>query len=214
MKVFGCGLNKTGTKTLGQCLQRLGFRHISCRRDLLAHFRAGDLKPVWAVADTHQSFEDWPWPLIYRELHERYGEESRFILTTRVSPDIWLRSLKAHSLKTSPGAHCRLMAYGYNYPHGAEAEHLEIYRRHNEAVRRYFAKYPGQFLDVCWENGDGWGKLCGFLGRAAPDEPFPHANRTKEAAGSPAVRAANLALIERQLAELAGRRGASGDLFS
>ncbi len=29
MKVFGIGLNKTGTTTLGLCLQHWGFRHKS-----------------------------------------------------------------------------------------------------------------------------------------------------------------------------------------
>jgi hypothetical protein len=143
---------------------------------------------------------------MYRELHERYGgADARFILTTRASPELWLESLKTHALKTSPDTHCRLLAYGYNYPQGAEAEHLEIYRRHNEAVRRYFALYPAQFLDVCWENGDGWEKLCGFLGRDVPDEPFPHANRTNDAAIDPAIRRVNLARIEEQRAEISGR---------
>jgi len=29
-------------------------------------------------------------------------------------------------------------------------------------------------LVVCWENGDGWDKLCSFLNKRKPDEPFPH----------------------------------------
>jgi hypothetical protein len=28
-------------------------------------------------------------------------------------------------------------------------------------------------------SGDGWEKLCGFLKRAVPKEPFPHENRTE-----------------------------------
>jgi hypothetical protein len=67
-KVFGVGLNKTGTTTLGVCLRSLGFRHVSCRRDLLESFRNRNLERVFAVADAHDSFADWPWPLMYGEL--------------------------------------------------------------------------------------------------------------------------------------------------
>lgn len=65
-KVFGIGLNKTGTTTLGTCLEGLGHDHVSCRPDLLADWRAGRKDAVFAVTDAHQSFEDWPWPLWHR----------------------------------------------------------------------------------------------------------------------------------------------------
>ena len=162
VKVFGLGLNKTGTSTLGVCFKHFGFRHVSCRPDLLRSYRAGNLAPIWGVADAHDTFEDWPWPLMYRELYERYADCARYILTVRSSPEVWLESLKKHSLRTHPSRHCRMDAYGYNYPHGHEAEHLAAYAKHNAEVRAFFAGCPELFLEVCWENGEGWGPLCSF----------------------------------------------------
>jgi hypothetical protein len=176
-KVIGIGLNKTGTSSLAVCLRQLGYDHLSCRSDLLALYRQGRLDEVFEVMDRHDSFEDWPYPLMYRELAERYPDAS-FILTLRKSPEKWLRSLKRHSLHTHPRQHCRSLAYGYPYPHGAEGEHLEIYRRHNQDVVEFFRARGEQnrLLEVCWESGDGWEELCGFLGCEAPEAPFPHAN--------------------------------------
>lgn len=57
IKVFGIGLNKTGTTSLAACLEILGYRrHMSCNRDLLAGYRRGDLEPLFAAADAHDSF--------------------------------------------------------------------------------------------------------------------------------------------------------------
>ena len=71
-KVFGIGLNKTGTTTLASCLIELGYRHMSVRRDLLVGWFNGNLEPLFQVCDEYDSFEDWPYPLAYKELFYRY----------------------------------------------------------------------------------------------------------------------------------------------
>ena len=179
-KVFGIGLNKTGTKTLGECLRRLGFDHMSCRRDLLAAYRNHELEKVFAVTDRHSSFEDWPYPLMYRELLERYGRSAAFILTVRKDAETWLESLKQHSLRTDPDNHCRLLAYGHNYPHGYEQQHLQFYRAHNSSVVEHFAARGAatQLLTMCWESGHGWIELGNFLGVEKPGADIPHVNKT------------------------------------
>jgi hypothetical protein len=202
-KVFGIGLNKTGTTTLGTCLERLGYDHVSCRADLLADWRAGRKDTVFAVTDAHQSFEDWPWPLMYRDLSARYGTDAKFILTLRRSPEVWLRSLKMHALqRTSVRGHCRKLAYGYSYPHHAEAEHLEIYRRHQADVMEFFetAGASAQLRVLCWETGDGWDALCDFLGHDRVDWPFPHDRRA-------AIPRLNRRRIANQMAMMAGWAG-------
>jgi hypothetical protein len=50
---------------------------------------------------------------------------------------------------------------------------VAAYEAHNEDVRR---TAPAQLVE--WRPGDGWVPLCEMLGVPAPDEPFPHANRT------------------------------------
>lgn len=176
-KVFGIGLNKTGTTTLGECLKVLGFSHASRSRKLLEDVRVrNDLTDVFRTVDRFDSFEDWPYPLIYRELDERYPN-SKFILTVRKDKFIWLESLKKHSLRTRPLSHSRALAYGFHYPFGHEREHVDLYEHHNKKVVEYFEDRASDLLVLCWENGDGWPELCAFLGRDQPDLPLPHANR-------------------------------------
>lgn len=175
-KVFGIGLNKTGTTTLGQCLQHFGYRHATSNLELTRSVARHELETVLRFAEEYDSFEDWPWPLIFRELDARFPG-SKFILTVRRSPDAWLRSLQKHALLTGP-TEFRQLAYGFAVPDGHEAEHLAVYERHNREVRAYFATRPGDFLEVCWEAGDGWRQLADFLGHPVPDVPLPHANRS------------------------------------
>ena len=200
-KVFGIGLNKTGTTTLGTCLSQLGLQHMSCRHDLLIKLREGRFDEIFSVIDLYDSFEDWPYPLMYREIFERYGDSALFVLTTRRDARTWLNSLKAHSLLTNPVHHSRLLAYGYNYPHEDEVHHLDFYEQHNAEVREFFAARGAsdRLLEVCWEHGDGWAELCAFLGLKTPDAPFPHANARRDP--DPAIREANLNNITRILRE-------------
>jgi len=175
-KVFGIGLIKTGTTSLGAALAELGYRHTSQRRNaLLEHVRRGELEPIYRWVDRHDSFDDWPWPFLYEPLSETYPR-SRFILTVRRDPETWLDSVLRHCQRegASPG---RAMFFGHEMPEGNEEAYLARYLEHNEAVRRHFRHSPERLLEVCWEDGDGWEPLCRFLGLRAPQrKAFPALN--------------------------------------
>lgn len=174
-KIFGVGTLKTGTTSLGSALEVLGFKHTHGNREyLLKQVQLGNLAKVFRWADRHESFEDWPWPLIYQELDARYPN-SQFILTTRANENDWLKSIVRHSERFGPSLGRRLF-FGYKMPQKHEAHYLERYHQHNQQVRDYFKDKPGKLLEVCWENGDTWTKLCSFLDVAVPDEPFPKVN--------------------------------------
>lgn len=174
-KVFGVGLNKTGTTTLGAMGRELGYTCTSWDYDLLADLKRGDLSRLFDVADRHDWFEDLPWPLAYRELDDRYPG-SRFVLTVRKSPQAWLASTRRHSLLTAVRKRDhRTMVYGATYPHGNGRRYIDVYNRHNQQVRDYFAGRD-DLLEMCFETGDGWPELCGFLGEPVPAAPTPHAN--------------------------------------
>lgn len=176
-KIFGIGLNKTGTTTLGVCGKILGYRCKSCDRDLLKDVvLEKKYTRLNEVVGEYELFEDWPYPLIYRELDNMFPG-SKFILTVRQDKEVWLNSLKKHSMRTHPTNNCRKLAYGYNYITGHEKEHLEIYERHNDNVRAYFKGRESDFLEACWEQGHGWYELCTFLDKNIPDVSFPHANK-------------------------------------
>lgn len=179
-KIFGIGLNKTGTTTLGECGLILGYRCITCNRELLEDVvLRKDLTSVQQTVTKYDLFEDWPWPLIYRELDQMFPG-SKFILTVRKNPKVWLESLKKHSMRTHPFKHSRKLAYGYNYPHKRAKEYIDFYMQHNSAVRKYFEGRDTDFLEICWENGDNFEKLCRFLDKDIPNIPLPHANKASD----------------------------------
>ena len=174
MKVFGIGLNKTGTSSLGHALRILGYTdHVDGRKDLLEGWANGQIEPILDAAKAFNNFEDWPWPLVYKELHQRFPD-AKFILTKRSSADTWFTSLCNHADRTGPTQQ-RQWVYGHAMPHDHKAEHVAFYTAHNNAVSAYFqAEAPGQLLEVCWEDGNNWDKLCAFLDKPIPSVAFPH----------------------------------------
>lgn len=202
-KLFGIGYNKTGTSTLGACLRQLGYNHVSHNGPMLDAYARGDFDRVIAETRKYDSFEDWPWPLMFRQFYAEYGDEADYVLTVRSSPEVWLESLKKHALTTNPDRPMRTVALGRKYPHGYEAEHIQKYVEHVATVRAYFAARPrARFIELCWERGDGWAELCAFLGCGVPDAPFPHI-RPNESGIDPRIIERNKANIAAQLARIA-----------
>lgn len=178
-KIFGIGWARTGTTTLGQSLKILGYRHQSQRLDLVTDVARGDLARVWQVVEAFDSFDDWPWIILFKELDAHYPG-SKFILTTR-DPQKWLKSyanLLAQEANASPELHAaRRVLYGLPFPDVTPEQLLARYQAHHTAVAEHFQARPEALLTISWEQGDGWEKLCAFLGRPVPTVPFPHENR-------------------------------------
>jgi len=178
-KVFGIGLNKTGTSSLRSALVMLGYNHCTLRGQMTHKYFNNSFSQIFKTVEEYDSFEDWPWPLMYKQVFEKYGETARYVLTRRRSPEAWVESLKAHSMGTNPDSNPRKRIFGFDYPHGAEARHIEYYENHLSEVRQYFADQNATdvMCEVCWEDGAGWQELCNFLNEPLSDTPFPHANR-------------------------------------
>jgi|Wag4MinimDraft_6_1082665.scaffolds.fasta_scaffold85411_1 hypothetical protein len=175
-KVIGIGFHKTGTKTLGECLRSLGYRHQSLSRHHFNLWLAGQTETILADMEEADSFEDWPWPLLFRQVSMRFTD-ARFILTTRRSPEQWFESLASHVRRQEGrGFPFRKYIYGCDNPDDDRQHHINVYQSHNTTVRRFFADQPHRLLEVCWDNGDGWEQLCDFLGHPQPGRPFPHCN--------------------------------------
>lgn len=175
-KVFGIGLNKTGTKTLGECMHLLGMNNKSYDPDLLTSYSKGDIDKILKLSALYDSFEDWPWPLLFRELDNHYPD-AKFILTTRVGEETWYQSLCSHAEKTGP-TEARKIVYGHLMPMDNPAHHKNFYSSFNQTVRNYFSSRQHKLLIVCWERGDGWREICSFLNLPIPDIPFPHLNKS------------------------------------
>ena len=179
-KIFGIGFHKTGTKTLGECLKKLGYNHFSYSkksRELLQELLLKkSLKGIFEAAEKYDSFEDWPWPLAYKELDKKFPN-SKFILTIRKDNQTWLKSLKKHVEKGNFQPGDRKLIYGYATPHKNEKKFLQYYNSHNNEVKNYFKNRPKDFTVLCWEKRNQWKELCKFLNKEIPKIPFPHKNK-------------------------------------
>lgn len=198
-KVFCIGLNKTGTTTLADMLAQLGLRHHAWDPSLFWMYQDGKIGALLDRVKVYDSFSDWPWPLLVPELLERFGQRARFILTRRSTSQVWLDSLKGHSLITQPGHNARSLVYGYEYPQENEAAHLAYYQDHLQSTRALFEEHglSHLLLELCWEEGDGWNEVSDFLSLAAPQSPLPHHNSKHARVHTLPHKAANLARIAR-----------------
>ena len=129
-----------------------------------------------AAAKSAGYMEDSPWFLLYKEIDQAYPN-SKFILTLR-------KDSKAHAMST--WHHARRNGKRVD---SEKEERLMItqqrYEKHNSEVREYFSNRPNDLLEVCWENNDGWDKVCSFLGVDKPTIAFPHANAKPKGLLSP-----------------------------
>ncbi|MCG7199118.1 hypothetical protein MD273_05175 [Marinobacter pelagius] len=182
MKVFGIGWAKTGTTSLGTALSRLGFNHKTQDFDFVDAFYEKDFNRIFDLTDKYDSFEDWPWLLLYEEFFARYPD-AKFILTIREEIS-WIKSYQsmlADQGKASPRMNeIRQKLYGLPFPNVTEQQLIARYRKHNEDILSFFSDKPEKLLVVDWSKGDGYKELCEFLGVGLIDEPFPHANKATE----------------------------------
>jgi sulfotransferase family protein len=165
-KVWGVGLARTGTTTLCQVLQKLGYQRV-------LH------NPHFPQLETADAAADNECALFYRYLDYRFPG-SKFILTTRPLEN-WLKSIKwvldtypVRSTDENVPIFRRMTLYGTVI--FDERKMSLTYERHHREVRDYFADRPSDLLEIDFSRGDGWEKICPFLGFTIPDEMFPHLN--------------------------------------
>jgi len=178
-------MNKTGTSTLKHCFEELKLTPIASpksydqeERQKIVHFyKHKSYDAMLDIAEHYKSFEDRPWNMwtMYRHVHERFPD-SRFILTVR-DPQSWWRSTERWITVTKPEVLARYQLHLRVHEPSKESM-TESYLRYNREVEAYF-KGTGQLLVMDIEQGDGWDKLCEFLGMPVPEREFPHANRQK-----------------------------------
>ena len=173
MKVVGIGFHRTGTKTLRACLRdHFMMKHRSVDEEAARQLWSGRIDDVMSTVARYDSFEDWPWPLVYRDIDARFPD-AKFILTVRESEEVWFESVCRLAERVGP-TEFRRRIYGREMPRDDKARHIAVYQAHNQGVLDYFADRPDKLLVACWETGTGWGELCSFLQREVPSAPFPH----------------------------------------
>jgi hypothetical protein len=176
-KIFGIGLNKTGTSSLHRALELLGYRSL--------HWGGPHTyEDVMRAIDEHRPMLHYIEPepdaisdvitiTYYFFLADVQYPGSKFILTLR-DLDEWLDSRRRHVERN------RQMLEAGQY----EGVFLDVdldswaaeYRRHETVVRAYFANRPEDLLAFRPADAD-WEPLCKFLGHPVPDAPFPWENQ-------------------------------------
>lgn len=141
-------------------------------------FDHGNYGLALQVAMNFRSFHDRPWNVgdLYKLLDIAFPG-SRFILSWR-APEAWWRSVENWLTISHPDDHAKLRRYLKHIGTDTidKGRFIEGYLAHNAAIRAYFGERP-DFLDINFEHGEGWERLCAFLETPIPDHPFPHENK-------------------------------------
>ncbi len=170
-KVFGIGLGKTGTFSLTDALELLGIptlHHAKRVRRVLQEEREED-KKILSTFSEYRGFTDHPFNRIYKEADEEYPN-SKFILTLRDLDDWVLSKYKWWTHK--PESYKK-----ENGPFDVQ-EQKDWHRRHIANALEYFSGRDEDFITLRICEGEGWNKLCPFLGVNVPDCNFPHSNKS------------------------------------
>ena len=195
LKVIGAGFGRTGTRSLKEALEMLGFAPCHHMVEVFAHpeqvplwdkAALGQMKNWDEIFATYNSSCDWPSCSFYKELADFYPK-AKVILSLR-DPKSWYKSVSSTimpaMMKPKDGEQRRLPGiFGplligektFNYDF-SEANMIAVYERHNAEVKRTI---PKDRLLV-FEAKDGWEPLCKFLGVPVPDKPYPLMNTTEE----------------------------------
>jgi len=176
-KIFALGLSKTGTSSLAEALQILGFQTVHNPTDdatvqSLLHGRVR-----CAVTEISDAVCDILFVRHFRELDVEFPN-SRFILTVR-SREAWLASCRRHWANRyallGDLANEDLVDFNiYGTTRFSERIFNTAYDAHYCAVQEYFRGRPTDLLTLNVCAGQKWQPLCQFLGEPRPDADFPH----------------------------------------
>ena len=172
-KIFCIGFHKTGTTSLAEALRILGYRVTGPNGVTDPDIAQNVFSMAHALVEEYDAFQDNPWPIIYKELDAKYAN-SKFIITVR-SSESWINSQVRHfGRRETPMRH---WIYGAGCPEGNEDIYVRRFEGRNDGVFDYFKDRPDDLLVLPLTEGEGWARLCPFLGKDIPNEPFPHANK-------------------------------------
>jgi hypothetical protein len=192
LRVIGAGLGRTGTMSMKLALEQLGIGRCYHMAELIADLtrlpewlRVIDGTPDWdTIFAGFAATVDYPACTYWRQLMVRYPD-AKVLLTVRDADD-WFDSTQATIF--SPAMRARIAGspmerFFQGAVLGDFGNRIDdrgfmkgAFERHNAAVR---AAVPADRLLV-YEVGEGWSRLCEFLGVPEPASPFPRVNSRDE----------------------------------
>jgi hypothetical protein len=178
-KIFCLGAFRTGTVSLGQALRILGYKvcgnHPKLREGWERFKDTRDMAPYEQLLKKFDVLVQQPVATRFHELFAHYPN-AKYILTTRNVTD-WLFSRAVLHMHTW----FDLGLYHDNAfsPNNAR----KWFENHNRCVCEQAEIHvrPENFMEMDITAGDGWDKLCGFLGCDVPHRTdFPRANSSEQ----------------------------------
>jgi len=140
--------------------------------------RNGELRIDYEQVQQYDALGDIPIARFYPEL-DRQFPNSKFILTVRESP-AWLDSCRRHFRAGRWANHSKIGQLHediYGTAEFDEHRYRLAYQRFVDGVGVYFRDREDDLLVLNICAGDGWKKLCPFVGERRPWYRFPKCNR-------------------------------------
>ena len=190
IRVLGAAFGRTGTDSMREALDMLGFgpchhmREVNANEEQKRLWRAlvRGVAPDWEqLFAGYQSCVDWPSAYYWRELISVYPK-AKVILTYR-TPESWWASFEQTILagmQASTDAESLGLALVRDKVFGGRPEDrahaIAVYEANVNAVK---ATVPPDRL-LIHNLGDGWEPLCAHLGVPVPAEAYPSRNSASE----------------------------------
>lgn len=179
LKIIGAGMPRTGTKTLCEALEILGYKTQHgppVRESPLSHPAE---RPHFRDYATAEAVADGPAVLYWPGLAASY--QCKVILTVR-NPDSWWESIKRHTNAIRTGEDMNHIAYTdafhgllFGTPQPCKYWWQRRFEEHNARVEAMIAADMLLVMDIV--GGDKWDVLCPFLDKPEPEEEWPWANK-------------------------------------
>jgi len=193
MKIIGAGFGRTGTVSLKQAFEHLGYPCYHMQEVMKAYDRGhveqweaalrGDDVDWHALFAGYEATVDFPACVFYRELMEAFPDavvvlsirdpqrwwDSYSKLVGLVSKATWFNFVPMFRKFSAMNLHLVDYVFGGSLE---KNDSIARYLRHIDEVK---ATVPDERLLV-YSVTEGWEPLCRFLGHPVPERRFPHAN--------------------------------------
>ncbi len=210
IKIIGAGLPRTGTNTLREALEILGFSKTYHMKHLLVHpedlhywttLKATGTTDWDALYDGYQATVDFPCYPWYKE-HMKQYPDAKVILSTRPF-EKWYTSFYSTIWKAQNPPEAEKAAMGERV---AADPRLQTVMKVMGFAKQVMSEehFQGKFLDkefmekvfddhheeakryvpadklLVYDVTEGWEPLCKFLDVKVPNEPLPHTNKKED----------------------------------
>ena len=197
LAVIGAGFGRTGTLSLKQALERLGFDACYHMAEVATHPEHADLwlrawrgEDVWdTLFAGYRAAVDWPAAAFWPRLMEHYPD-AKVLLSVR-DGESWFKSASStifqsmEHARRSPDERLRtrlkmaneIIREGTFDGRLMDRDHaISVYEANVAKVR---AEVPADRL-IEFQASDGWVGLCEPLGLPEPEDPYPWVNTSEE----------------------------------